>query len=230
MAQASVTSRERLLAAGKTLYATRGFDATTTAAIARQAGTSQSQLVKHFGDKQGMLAAILQTGWGELVRAVSLATERIETPRERLYLAVDMMLSYLNREREFRAIVLREGRQLTRRAGGDPQSEFLDLIDETLQQMVFAGELPAHVNPHAVRVGLLGAMSEMLHESDSVAATGAALPFSEEEIRQTIRTFLTESLSREAATKPTVDDEEQPAWTMSYMRLADKVLGRSGAA
>lgn len=230
MGRTSGASRERLLAAARTLYATRGFEATTTAAIAHLARTSQSQLVKHFGDKQGMLAAILQLGWGELVRAVGLATERIQMPRERLYLAVDMMMSYLNREREFRAIVLREGRQLTRRAGGDPQSEFLELIDETLQQMVFAGELPAHVNPHAVRVGLLGALAEMLHESDSVGASGAALPFSEEEVRQTIRTFLAESLVREAATAPKVDDEEQPAWAMSYMRLADKVLGRSGAA
>ena len=52
------SSRDRLLTAGKTLFAERGYEATTTAAIAKAAGTSHSQLVKHFKDKQGNIV-----GW-----------------------------------------------------------------------------------------------------------------------------------------------------------------------
>ena len=230
MGRSGETSRERLLAAARTLYATRGFESTTTSAIARAAGTSQSQFVKHFQDKHGVLAAILQSGWAELVGAVRLATERMNTPRERLHLAIDMLLSYFNREREFRAIVLREGSRLTRRAGGNSQAEFLEFLDETLEQMVAAGELPAHVNPRAVRVGLLGSLANLLHESDAVAETGAALPFSEDEVRHTLRDFLAGVLAKEAAPVLTVEEGSEPAWSMKYMQLADKVLGRSGLA
>lgn len=230
MKEATETSRERLLTAARMLYATRGFEATTTAAIARSAGTSQSQLVKHFRDKQGALAAILQSGWAELVRAVRLATERIEVPRERLHLAIDMYLTYLGREREFRSIMLREGRRLTSWAGGNPHAEFLEVIDEILQQMVVAGELPPHVNPRAVRVGLLGALANMLYESDAVAETGAALPFSEDEVRHTVRSFFTGLVSKQAEVVLPVPEPGEPSWAMKYMQLADKVLGRSGLA
>lgn len=230
MAKAGESSRERLMATARMLYATRGFEATTTAEIARRAGTSQSQFVKHFRDKEGALAAILQSGWGELVRAVRLATERIEAPQDRLHLAIDMFLSYLTREREFRAIVLREGRHLTRRSGGNAQAEFLEFLDEILQQMVMAGELPPHVNPRAVRVSLLGALFDLLHESDAVAETGAALPFSEDEVRHTIQSLLMGLLAKEAAPAPAVEEAAEPQWAMKYMQLADKVLGRSGLA
>src|ERR1700737_5454096 len=48
------SSRDRLREAAKSLFAERGFEDTTTAAICRLAGTSQSQLIKHFTDKQGV--------------------------------------------------------------------------------------------------------------------------------------------------------------------------------
>ncbi len=50
---ASVSSRERIREAAKALFAKEGYE-TTTAAICRLAGTSQSQIIKHFTDKQGI--------------------------------------------------------------------------------------------------------------------------------------------------------------------------------
>ena len=78
------SSRDRLLRAGKTLFAERGYEATTTAAIAKSAGTSHSQLVKHFKDKQGVIGAILERAWQQLNSAVQLAIDRINNPLERL--------------------------------------------------------------------------------------------------------------------------------------------------
>ena len=93
--------------------------------------------------------------------------------------------------------------------------------------MVFAGELPPHVSPRVVRVALLGALADMLHESDVIAEPGAALPFSEEEVRQTIKNFLAGLLARKAAPVLTVEEAAEPAWAMKYRQLADKLLGRS---
>ena len=47
------------LFSGKRLFARNGYENTSTVAIAREAGTSESQLMKHFGSKQGLLAAVL---------------------------------------------------------------------------------------------------------------------------------------------------------------------------
>lgn len=221
-------SRERLMNAARRLYAETGFEATTTAAIARAARTSQSQLVKHFGDKRGVLAAILEAAWGELVNAVRLATERIDAPEERFRLTLDMLLSYLAREREFRAIFLREGRQRTRRVGGAAYGAFLSLLDDILRAMLVEGLLLPHVNPRALRSGLLGALANMLYESDVVRETGAALPFSEDEVRHMVLSFL--AGSRVGEMPQVAAEPSEPAWVARYMELAEKVLGPGGTA
>ena len=56
-------SRERLLEAAKALFAERGYEASSTATICRLAGTSESQLIKHFRSKQGILEAIFEYAW-----------------------------------------------------------------------------------------------------------------------------------------------------------------------
>src|SRR5205085_531903 len=97
------SSRDRLLRAGKTLFAERGYEATTTAAIAKSAGTSHSQLVKHFKDKQGVIGAILERAWQQLNSAVQLAIDRINNPLERLTLAVNMFLTTIEKDERLRA-------------------------------------------------------------------------------------------------------------------------------
>src|SRR5262249_320630 len=57
------TSRSRLLAAGKELFARHGYEQASTAAIARLAGTSESQLVRYFDGKAGLLQAIFNESW-----------------------------------------------------------------------------------------------------------------------------------------------------------------------
>ncbi len=53
------SSHDRLREAAKDLFADRGYESTPTAEICRLAGTSQSQLIKHFSSKLGLLEAVL---------------------------------------------------------------------------------------------------------------------------------------------------------------------------
>lgn len=58
--------RERLLKAAKTLLAECGYEATSTSIMCRLAGTNESQLVKHFGSKQGLLEASFEYTWEQI--------------------------------------------------------------------------------------------------------------------------------------------------------------------
>jgi AcrR family transcriptional regulator len=58
----TLSSHDRILLAAKRLFAENGYENTSTVAIARDAGTSESQLMKHFGSKQGLLVAIFDRG------------------------------------------------------------------------------------------------------------------------------------------------------------------------
>ena len=63
------TSRMRLLNAGKTLFAKNGYEQTSTAAIARESGSSESQLIRYFGGKAGLLEAIFNESFANFVGA-----------------------------------------------------------------------------------------------------------------------------------------------------------------
>src|SRR5208283_5625291 len=68
----SPSSRERILLAAKHLFARNGYENTSTVAIAREAATSESQLMKHFGSKQGLLAAIFDRGWATIAERMQI--------------------------------------------------------------------------------------------------------------------------------------------------------------
>ena len=53
-------TRERLLDAGYTLFAEKGYAATSTAEICRRAGAVKTALYWHFESKEGLLAAALE--------------------------------------------------------------------------------------------------------------------------------------------------------------------------
>src|ERR1700687_4478058 len=75
---AILTSRhDRLRDAGKDLFADRGYESTSTAEICRLAGTSQSQLIKHFNSKLGLLEAVFEHAWEQINPAIRVAAERI---------------------------------------------------------------------------------------------------------------------------------------------------------
>jgi AcrR family transcriptional regulator len=62
-------SRNNIFGAAACLMAVRGFDRTTTSAIARAAGTSESQMIKHFSSKEGILVAIMDQFWNRVCDA-----------------------------------------------------------------------------------------------------------------------------------------------------------------
>src|ERR671934_2589591 len=103
------SSRQRLQHAAKILFAERGYEATTVAAIVKLAKTSYSQFISHFGDKNGVLSAILSEDWGHVASAIRLAIAKTASPLGKLKLIIDIVLSYLERDAAFRTLFLIEG-------------------------------------------------------------------------------------------------------------------------
>src|SRR4029077_17686023 len=92
---AEPSSHERILQAGRDLFAEDGYENTTTSAIARRAGTSESQLIKHFGSKEGLLEGIFEAAWGRLAQGAQIALEASASPLERLQALTELMASSL---------------------------------------------------------------------------------------------------------------------------------------
>ena len=54
--------QENILKAALQLFAQEGFSATSTSKVAKAAGVSEGLIFKHFGNKEGLLAAIMDEG------------------------------------------------------------------------------------------------------------------------------------------------------------------------
>jgi AcrR family transcriptional regulator len=87
--------REKLLAAGRALFGTQGFDATTIADIGARAGIAKSVLYHYFGSKAGLYRAVLEDDGQALVRAVASAVPPPGRPNPRLRPGVDAYLRFL---------------------------------------------------------------------------------------------------------------------------------------
>ena len=61
MSAAEAKAGEAILAAAAELIGERGYNATTTRAIAERAGVNEVTLFRHFKNKQGILAALAET-------------------------------------------------------------------------------------------------------------------------------------------------------------------------
>ena len=77
-------TRARLLSAAAELFADQGMDAVSVDAVAEAAGRTSGAVYAHFGSKQGLLLALLDS-WKDSVRTVLLAEVAVsESPRGQL--------------------------------------------------------------------------------------------------------------------------------------------------
>lgn len=77
-------TRARLLAAAAELFADQGVDAVSVDAVAEAAGRTSGAVYAHFGSKQGLLLALLDS-WKDAVRTVLLAEVAVtESPEGQL--------------------------------------------------------------------------------------------------------------------------------------------------
>ncbi|HEY6253187.1 MAG TPA: TetR/AcrR family transcriptional regulator [Candidatus Angelobacter sp.] len=163
-----LSSRDRIRESAKALFAQHGYESTSTAAICRQAGTSESQLLKHFESKQGLLEAIFENAWQQINPAIRLATDSIPKSRERLKMLIEMILKFLSKDQELSLLFLLEGRRI--RDDGKfvvlvpGFLQFVELVDSILKQLAQEGELAPDIHPEAVRSGLMGAVEGLLRD------------------------------------------------------------------
>jgi AcrR family transcriptional regulator len=80
------TRREQLLHAARVLFVQRGYRATTTEAIARQAGLTKGALYFHFKSKEGIFGELLRQATDQLAAAFDSEAVKGLTPGDVLKL------------------------------------------------------------------------------------------------------------------------------------------------
>jgi AcrR family transcriptional regulator len=187
------SSHDRILFAGKRLFARNGYENTSTVAIAREAGTSESQLMKHFGSKQGLLAAVLDHGWTKIIRRVD-ASQSADSLPDRLIAALEAMVIELESDSELKELVTLEGCRVrkdnrdVRMSGG--YLRFSELIGTLLHEMRGQEQIRADVNLDAVRAGLIGMTEGLLRDRVVASRSESTVDYSFDDMRKVLEAMV----------------------------------------
>jgi AcrR family transcriptional regulator len=99
--------RQQLLDVGRSLFAERGFEATSTEEIASRAGVSKPIVYEHFGGKEGLYAVVVDREMQSLLDRVTGALTAGH-PRELLEQAALALLTYVEDETDGFRILVRD--------------------------------------------------------------------------------------------------------------------------
>lgn len=103
----SAARREQLLQVGRSLFAERGFEATSVEEIASKAGVSKPVVYEHFGGKEGLYAVIVDREMQKLLGLIDDALTG-DHPRRLLEQAALTLLTYIEDETDGFRILVRD--------------------------------------------------------------------------------------------------------------------------
>lgn len=101
----AASTRAKIIAVARHLFATRGYDDTSTEAVIEESEVSRGALYHHFENKQALFAAVLEAVEVDITAATSRARQNVADPVEALRQAFNTFVD-LACETEVRQIVL----------------------------------------------------------------------------------------------------------------------------
>lgn len=158
----------RLLFAGKSLFARNGYEQTSTAAIARSAGSSESQLIRYFGGKQGLLETIFNEAWHSIVEGLEERIAGASHGREAIVRLLSMMIEAFSRDHEIAFLFLFEGRRMR---GNTPEvhlstgfMKFMEVVFAEINRGREDGSFRKDIDPRILCSAMLGCAEGMIRD------------------------------------------------------------------
>jgi AcrR family transcriptional regulator len=186
------SSRNRIRVMARTLFASLGYDNTSTAVIARNAGTSESQMMKHFGGKAGLLDAIFTEGWDRVNAQMEACFESASDFNARLSCIPGVVFSVLEQDLELKTLVLLEAHRMRETARQNPDgpgyARFLALIDGVIENAQKEGEYKGKVLP--LRSAIVGMIEGSVREQVLAARANFPARYEAEDYRKIFSSFL----------------------------------------
>jgi AcrR family transcriptional regulator len=201
------SSRNRILVTARTLFASLGYDNTSTALIARNAGTSESQLMKHFGGKAGLLETIFTEGWEKVNANLAECFETAGDFNARISCVPNVVAESLDKDLELKTLVLLEGHRMREAARRKPAQSgygrFLEMIDDVIARAKNSGEFPEHSSASCLRAAIVGIVEGNVREQVLASRANYPADYSPADFTKIVSLFL-----RSVASGPARDRQQ----------------------
>jgi len=197
----TLSSRSRFIAAARELFLKHGYDGTSTAQIAREAGSAETQMVRLFGGKAGLLEAVFNESWKPLNEKLQAIVSGERSGREAILKVLSAMIAALGSDPSLAFLMLLE----ERRVRGDGReiaisrglAEFSDLVESLIVRGQQDGSLAASLDHGALRSALMGAGEAMIRDRAIARREGRADSYSRASIR-TVFEFMIGGVARDS--------------------------------
>lgn len=187
-------SRSRLLTAGKSLFARLGYEHTATSAVAREAGTSESQLIRYFGSKAGLLEAIFDEHWRPLNTRIHDVLTDAPNGRAAVVAVLSTILTVFERDEDLATIFLFEGRRIRGESHDVKMSsgflEFSNVVLRLVKRGQKDGSFSSAFDATAIGAALMGAVEGMVRERVLARRSGTARSFSDKQVQRIFEAML----------------------------------------
>jgi TetR/AcrR family fatty acid metabolism transcriptional regulator len=175
----------RLLNAGKMLFAKNGYEQTSTAAIARESGSSESQLIRYFGGKAGLLEAIFNDAWSSLNESVQQHISEALHGRDAMIRILSLMIQTFSRDHDIAFLFLFESRRM--RGSNEVllskgYVEFSRVVGELIDRGREDGSFRTDVQSAALASAMLGVAEGMLRERVLAERLGRPEPYGDDDL------------------------------------------------
>ena len=186
--------RERILSVAIRSFSEIGYEGTTTAGVARDAGVTQPLVHHHFGSKGGLWRAAMDALFSNVGRVVNVPADG--SPRDQLVAITERFIGFAAAHPEVTRVMAREGSasspRLTYLIDRYLREPFHRVVD-TVRAAQRAGLVAPDVRPDLLLFLVLGAGSHLFdvtalaHESLGIDASAAS---TQEDFLVLVRTLL----------------------------------------
>src|SRR5687767_8778602 len=163
---------------------------TSTAAIAREAGSSESQLIRYFGGKAGLLEAIFNDSWSALNDEVREQLGSAAHGRDAIVRILTLMIQAFSRDHDIAFLFLFEGRRTRGATHEVLLSKGFQKFSETLAAMIARGvedgSFRSDIDPRILGSAMLGCAEGMIRDRVLAERNNQPNPFEDDAI---VRTF-----------------------------------------
>ena len=147
-----------MLATARKVFSERGYADTSMDELTAQAGLTRGALYHHFGDKRGLLIAVVELIDAEMDDRLQTISDRADDPwegfRSRCRAYLEMAL-----EPEIQRIVLRDARAVLGGATPDSQRHCVASMQAIIQDLIHQG-IVADASPQALASLIYGSLAE----------------------------------------------------------------------
>jgi AcrR family transcriptional regulator len=188
----TTASRERLLHAAKTLFALHGYEQTSTAAIARDAGSSESQLMRYFGGKAGLLDTIFNESWASVIARVSAEIPPTAPAHDCILGMLGITIEAFGRDHDIAVLFLFEGRRIRGNEVTLSRGfvEFYQMVQTVIRRGQEDGSFRSDLDPTVLSAALLGAAEGMIRDRLLLERRGMPNPFDDASVRNTFQAII----------------------------------------